>query len=183
MTRTRVAGRRRHGSAGLSRQDAGAGVKLHFRSARLDTVLDHLHDCAGVFIHANSNVPTEHTIDLWQDEPVSAAEALSLLKRVLVDMGCTADTKGRALQHHPKPGCEEALRASARDLTGHQGAPSRSAASAAQPSPVTRSPIFQRFRRSPRLRSSRLTATDTSVPFWYTPAAGAAAVAELGIRP
>lgn len=69
-------------------------MKLHFRSARLDTVLDHLHDCAGVFIHANSNVPTEHTIDLWQDEPVSAAEALSLLKRVLVNMGCTLIRKG-----------------------------------------------------------------------------------------
>ena len=38
---------------------------------------------------------TEHTIDLWQDEPLSAAaEALLLLKRVLVDMGCTLIRKG-----------------------------------------------------------------------------------------
>jgi len=74
--------------------EAGAGLKLDFRRARLETVLDHLHKSAGLWIQVKSNVPAEGTMDLCHNEPVSRAEALSLLKKALCQMGCTLIRKG-----------------------------------------------------------------------------------------
>jgi hypothetical protein len=36
----------------------------------------------------------EATLDLWRDQPLSAADALSLLKQVLIEKGCMLIPKG-----------------------------------------------------------------------------------------
>ncbi len=71
-----------------------AGLKLDFRKVHLETVLDHLHKSAGLIIHITSNVQTEATVDLCHDRPVTTSEALMLLKKVLVGIGCTLVQKG-----------------------------------------------------------------------------------------
>ena len=69
-------------------------VKLNFRRVRLDTVLDQFYRSAGLIIRAKANVHTGCMIDLCHEQPVSAPEALALLKKVLVEMGCTLVQKG-----------------------------------------------------------------------------------------
>ena len=69
-------------------------LKLDFRRVRLDTVLDQFYRSAGLIIRAKANVHTGCMIDLCHEQPVSAPEALALLKKVLVEMGCTLVQKG-----------------------------------------------------------------------------------------
>lgn len=71
-----------------------AQVNLNFRNVRLETVLDHLHQSAGLPIAIKGNVQMERTIDLWHDQPVTLAEALSLLRQRLMALGCTLIQKG-----------------------------------------------------------------------------------------
>jgi type II secretory pathway component GspD/PulD (secretin) len=73
-----------------------AQVNLNFRNVRLKTVLDHLQESAGLPIAIKGNVQMERTIDLWQDQPVTLAEALALLKQRLMTLGCTLIQKGAA---------------------------------------------------------------------------------------
>lgn len=69
-------------------------LKLDFRRARLDTVLDQFYRSAGLIIRAKPNVHTGCMIDLCHEQPVTPPEALTLLKKVLVEMGCTLVQKG-----------------------------------------------------------------------------------------
>lgn len=71
-----------------------SGVRLKFRRAHLETVLNYLRDSAGLIIYVRPGVETERTVDLWHDKPVSAADALALLKEALIEMGCTLVRKG-----------------------------------------------------------------------------------------
>jgi len=74
-----------------------SGLKLEFHKSSLETVLNYLRKSAGLIIHVSSNVKMERTVDLWRDEPVTTAEALVLLKQVLIEKGCTLIQKGRLL--------------------------------------------------------------------------------------
>ena len=69
-------------------------LTLDFRRARLDTVLDQFYCYAGLIIRAKPNVHTGCMIDLCHEQPVTPPEALTLLKKVLVEMGCTLVQKG-----------------------------------------------------------------------------------------
>lgn len=69
-------------------------LKLDFRRARLDLVLEHFYRSSGLVIRAKPDVQTARVIDLCHEQPVSAPEALALLKNVLVEMGCTLIQKG-----------------------------------------------------------------------------------------
>jgi hypothetical protein len=84
----------RPASTAHPRPHPNARLRLEFRKARLDTVLDHFRSSGGIIIHAKPNVATERSVNLTCDQPVSTAEALSLLKRALVEMGCTLIQKG-----------------------------------------------------------------------------------------
>lgn len=69
-------------------------LKLDFRGARLETVLDYFHQSAGMIFHVKPNVPMERRVDLRREQPVSKAEALELLNQVLSEDGCTLIRKG-----------------------------------------------------------------------------------------
>jgi hypothetical protein len=69
-------------------------LRLKFHKASLRTVLKYLRESAGLIIHVSSNVPIEPSLDLWCDEPVSTADALLLLKQVLIEKDCALISKG-----------------------------------------------------------------------------------------
>jgi hypothetical protein len=91
----RVASRR---SNSLSVQKPGSGLKLQFQRTRLGTVLNYLQESAGFIIHVKSNVPTEHVVDVYREEPVDRNGAVDLLKRVLIERGCTVTQRGPLLK-------------------------------------------------------------------------------------
>ncbi len=87
--------REHDGAHGCPIEADGQGtLNLNFRRARLETVLAHLHKSAGLPIGVKGDVPVERSLDFWHDQPVSAIEALSLLKQVLIPLGCTLIQKG-----------------------------------------------------------------------------------------
>src|SRR5260221_78287 len=75
----------------------GSGLKLEFRKAPLETVVNYLRETAGWIIHVRPNALIERTVDLWHDQPVDTADALVLLKRVLTETGCIVVQNGRRL--------------------------------------------------------------------------------------
>jgi len=76
----------------------GSGLELHFDEASLETVLNYLGEAAGLIIHVSPNVPLESTVDLRCDCGVSLAGALALLRKVLMEKGCTLIHKGPQLR-------------------------------------------------------------------------------------
>ena len=74
-----------------------ATLRLNFRNAPLQTVVDYLREAADLNIEAESNVEIERRIDLWNDEPVNKEQALSLFKQSLSQKGFAAIRKGRRL--------------------------------------------------------------------------------------
>ena len=74
------------------------GLKLQFQRTRLGTVLNYLQESAGFIIHVKSNVPTEHVVDVYREEPVDRNGAVDLLKRVLIERGCTVTQRGPLLK-------------------------------------------------------------------------------------
>jgi hypothetical protein len=83
-----------HRSHRLSECRLPSDLRLEFRKASLGSVLTYLRESAGLIIHVNSNVKMDPTLDLWRDQPVSTADALALLKQVLIEKGCTLIPKG-----------------------------------------------------------------------------------------
>ncbi len=76
---------------------AGSGLRLEFRKAPLETVVNYLREVAGCIIHVRSDALIERPVDLWHDQPVDTADALDLLKQVLTETGCTVLQNGRRL--------------------------------------------------------------------------------------
>ena len=70
-------------------------LRLHFRGAPLDSVLDYLSDAAGFIIVLDTQV--HGRVDLWSDQPVSREEAVDLLNSVLNKNGYAAIRDGRKL--------------------------------------------------------------------------------------
>ena len=71
------------------------GLRLHFRGAPLESVLDYLSDAAGFIIVLDTQV--HGSVDLWSDQPVSKDEAVDLLNSVLNKSGYAAIRDGRTL--------------------------------------------------------------------------------------
>jgi len=73
-------------SAPSSTGENGAnGLRLNFRGARLDLVLDSLSNAAGFIINKMTEV--KGTVDVWSKDPVSKEEAIELLNSVLKKNG------------------------------------------------------------------------------------------------
>lgn len=70
-------------------------LRLHFRGAPLESVLDYLSDAAGFIIVLDTQV--RGRVDLWSDQPVTRDEAVDLLNSVLNKNGYTAIRDGRKL--------------------------------------------------------------------------------------
>lgn len=64
-----------------------SNLKLRFRNAPLETVLNYLRESAGLLIHARAEKRIKPTVDLWHEQPVGVSDALLLLKQVLVEKG------------------------------------------------------------------------------------------------
>lgn len=75
-------------------------LRLNFRNAPLDTVLNYLSEAAGFIIDLQTEVKGKVTV--WSNQPVSQEEALDLLNSALDRNGYTAVRKGRTLTIWPK---------------------------------------------------------------------------------
>jgi hypothetical protein len=84
-------------SSGLQKRNHLPNLKLDFRKAHLETVLNFFKDSVGVIIHVGPNVRVEHKLDLHRDELVNRAEAVEMLKGALTEKGCTLIRKGALL--------------------------------------------------------------------------------------
>jgi general secretion pathway protein D len=70
-------------------------LRLHFRGAPLESVLDYLSDAAGFIIVLDTQV--RGRVDIWSDQPVTRDEAVDLLNSVLNKNGYAAIRDGRKL--------------------------------------------------------------------------------------
>ena len=70
-------------------------LRLNFRGARLDTILDYLSEAAGFVIILKVDV--DKRIDVWSHQPLSKDEAINLLNTVLNENGYAAIRNGRTL--------------------------------------------------------------------------------------
>ena len=75
--------------------DGTNGLRLNFRGAPLESVLDYLSDAAGFIIVLDTQVSGR--VDLWSDRPVTKDEAVDLLNSVLNKNGYAAIRDGRKL--------------------------------------------------------------------------------------
>ncbi len=71
------------------------GLRLNFRAAPLESVLEYLSDAAGFIIVLDTQV--HGRVDVWSDRPVTRDEAVDLLNSVLNKNGYAAIRDGRKL--------------------------------------------------------------------------------------
>ncbi|HTI70380.1 MAG TPA: secretin N-terminal domain-containing protein [Candidatus Limnocylindria bacterium] len=80
-------------------EDAASGspkeLRLNFRGAPIETVLNYLSDAAGFIIQLNTTVRGK--VDVWSNHPVTQEEAIDLLNSVLNKNGYAAIRNGRKL--------------------------------------------------------------------------------------
>jgi general secretion pathway protein D len=74
---------------------AGAELRLNFRNAPLDLVLDYLSEAAGFTIVLET--PVKGSIDVWSNHPVPVAEAVDILDAALAKNGYAAIRDGKKL--------------------------------------------------------------------------------------
>jgi general secretion pathway protein D len=72
-------------------------LRLNFRGAPLEMVLNYLSDAAG-FIILPGQVDVKGKVDVWSNQPLNKDEAVQLLNTILNQNGYTAIQKGRTLQ-------------------------------------------------------------------------------------
>jgi len=99
------------GSGALLAQDSGAadnnaantagdnaeeGLRMNFRNVPLEMVLDYMSEAAGFSIIAEVDV--SGTVSVWNNQPLSKAEAISLLDSILIEKGYTAVRVGNTLK-------------------------------------------------------------------------------------
>ena len=70
-------------------------LRLNFRGAPIELVLNYLSDAAGFIIQLNT--PVRGTVDVWSKQPVTQEEAVNLLNTVLNHNGYAAVRNGRLL--------------------------------------------------------------------------------------
>lgn len=71
------------------------GLRLNFRGAPLDDVLDYLSKAAGFVIIREAQITA--TVDVWSHQPLSKDEAVNLLNTILNEKGYAAIRRGRTL--------------------------------------------------------------------------------------
>ncbi len=71
------------------------GLRLNFRGAPLDDVLDYLSKAAGFVIVREANITA--TVDVWSHQPLTKDEAVNLLNTILYEKGYAAIRRGRTL--------------------------------------------------------------------------------------
>ena len=75
--------------------NSNAELRLNFRGAPLEMVLNYLSDAAGFIIQLNTQVKGQ--VDVWSSQPVSKEEAVDILNSVLNKNGYASIRNGRIL--------------------------------------------------------------------------------------
>ncbi|HWH72424.1 MAG TPA: secretin N-terminal domain-containing protein, partial [Candidatus Sulfotelmatobacter sp.] len=76
-------------------QKENNGLRLNFRGAPLEMVLDYLSEAAGFIIVLEAQ--PKGTVDVWSDQPLTRDEACDVLNSALIKNGYAAVRKGRTL--------------------------------------------------------------------------------------
>ena len=92
-------------------------LRLNFRNAPIEMVLNYLSDAAGFIIEMNT--PAKGKVDVWSSQPLSKDEAVDILNSVLNKNGYAAIRNGRILTIVSK---EDALHADIPVKTGNDPA-------------------------------------------------------------
>jgi type II secretory pathway component GspD/PulD (secretin) len=79
----------------ISSQESPDGLRMNFRGAPLNMVLDYLSDAAGFIINKTADV--RGTVEVWSKQPVTKDEAVELLSSVLKKNGYGVTRNGRIL--------------------------------------------------------------------------------------
>jgi len=82
-------------TARITSEYAENGLRINFRGAPLDLVLDYLSEAAGFII--NKTTPVQGTVEVWSKQPVTKDEAIELLSSVLNKNGYAVVRNGRIL--------------------------------------------------------------------------------------
>jgi general secretion pathway protein D len=77
--------------------DNEKGLRLNFRGAPLDQVLNYMSDAAGFIINIAPNTEVKGKVDVWSNQPLDKEEAVQLLNTVLNQNGLAAVRTGRTL--------------------------------------------------------------------------------------
>ncbi|HPS00253.1 MAG TPA: secretin N-terminal domain-containing protein, partial [Candidatus Sumerlaeota bacterium] len=85
-----------NGEKAAAGKDEDVKIRLNFRGADLDTVLNYLSEAAGFII--SREVDVKGKIDVWSEQPISRDEALELLNTVLNVKGYATSRNGRILR-------------------------------------------------------------------------------------
>jgi len=72
-------------------------LRMNFRGASLDQVLNYLSEAAGFIINLKPGVSVRGKVDVWSNDPLTREEALDLLDTVLVQNKLAAIRNGRTL--------------------------------------------------------------------------------------
>ncbi|HZQ48123.1 MAG TPA: hypothetical protein VFC07_13990 [Verrucomicrobiae bacterium] len=89
-----TAPRKVHGTRDFEPDQA---LRLNFRNAPLQMVLDSIAKALGLIIEIKPNVAVNDKVDVWSNQPLSNTEALNLLEQVLHRHDCTLIQNGRRL--------------------------------------------------------------------------------------
>ncbi len=84
------------GEKAAAGNDEDVKIRLNFRGAELDTVLNYLSEAAGFII--SREVEVKGKIDVWSEQPISRDEAYELLNTVLNVKGYATSRNGRILR-------------------------------------------------------------------------------------
>lgn len=79
----------------ISAEEGTNGLRMNFRGAPLNLVLDYLSDAAGFIINKTTDV--RGTVEVWSKQPVTKDEAVELLSAVLKKNGYAVTRNGRIL--------------------------------------------------------------------------------------
>lgn len=79
----------------ISAEYGANGLRVNFRGAPLNLVLDYLSDAAGFIINKTTDV--RGTVEIWSKQPVTKDEAVELLSSVLKKNGYAVTRNGRIL--------------------------------------------------------------------------------------
>lgn len=75
----------------------GKNLRMNFRGAPLDMVLNYMSDAAGFIINVAPGTEVRGRVDVWSNQPLSKDEAVQLLNTVLHQNGYAAIRNGRTL--------------------------------------------------------------------------------------
>ncbi|HUS36596.1 MAG TPA: secretin N-terminal domain-containing protein [Verrucomicrobiae bacterium] len=83
--------------AAVALGDDEKGLRLNFRGAPLEQVLNYMSDAAGFIINVLPGTDIKGKVDVWSNQPLNKEEAVQLLNTILHQNGLAAIRTGRTL--------------------------------------------------------------------------------------